>query len=69
MCYVLLCLFASGPCYTVHSLSIETMHPPVAQEFYNTSSDNRNKIDHDKFSMVLDDHFLHLLTIRGDLCH
>lgn len=63
---VLLCPFASVPYYTIHSLSTETMYPPVAQEFCNTNSDNKNKTADDKFSMVLDDNFMHLLKIRGN---
>lgn len=63
---VLLCPFASVPYYTIHSLSIETMYPPVAQEFCNTNSDNKNKAADDKFSMVLDGNFMHLLTIGGN---
>lgn len=51
--------------YAIHSLSIETMSPPVAQEFCNTNSDNKNKTADDKFSVVLDDSFMHLLIIRG----
>lgn len=62
-----LCPFMSI-CFTIYSLSIETMYPPVAQEFYTTSSDNKNKIEDDKFSMDLGDNFLHLLTIRSNLC-
>lgn len=48
---------------------IETVYPPVAQEFYTTSSDNENKIEDDKFCMDLDDNFLHLVTIRSNLRH
>lgn len=57
MCYVLLCLFAFQVSFTIYSLSIETMYPPAAQEFYTTSSDNKNKIEDDKFSMDSDDNF------------
>lgn len=59
----------SGFCFTIYSLSIETVYPPVAQEFYTTSSDNENKIEDDKFCMDLDDNFLHLVTIRSNLRH
>lgn len=50
------------PHYTTHSLSIKTKYPAVAQEFY-TNSDNKNSV---KFSVASDDHFTHLLTIRGN---
>lgn len=52
---------------TIHSLSIETMYPPVAREFYNTNSYNKNNtIDDGTFSMASDYHFIHLITMGGN---
>lgn len=67
MCYVLLCLFASVLPLHYTFFEYKNHIPCSSQKFYNTNSDNKNNtIDDVKFSMASDDHFVHLLTIRGN---